>query len=212
MSGVFVTFEGPEGAGKSTQIKYLASKLSNAGVQHQLTREPGGTPIADQLRKILADSPDGSIDGNTELLMLLAGRAHHVANVIRPALDRNEVVICDRFVDSTICYQGAGRGIPHDTITRLNAFATGGLMPDVTFLIDVDPSTGLDRLARSDRKLDRFEREQGGFHTRVRAEYKKLAASESSRFVVIDGTQDKEAIAESIYRSLRERFPNFSKD
>jgi dTMP kinase len=205
VSGLFVTFEGPEGAGKSTQIKLLASKLSRDGIPHLLTREPGGTPLADQLRKILADSPDGSIDGHTELLMLLAGRAHHVANVIRPALSGNKVVICDRFSDSTQCYQGAGRGIPQDVISKINEFATGGLIPDVTFLIDVDHTVGLARLAKSERVLDRFEREQGGFHARVHSQYKKLAASEPARFVVIDGTRDKDSVAETIYRSLRER-------
>lgn len=213
MSGVFVSFEGPEGAGKSTQIKFLSRRLDDAGVDHVITREPGGTALADQLRKILADSPDGSIDGNTELLMLLAARSHHVANVIRPALQSNKLVICDRFADSTLCYQGAGRGIPLDVISKINEFATGGLVPDVTFLVDVDHTVGLDRLAKSERVLDRFEREKGGFHARVRAAYKNLAASDPHRrFVVVDGNQEKEAVAENVYRSLRERFPNLSKD
>lgn len=212
MSGVFVTFEGPEGAGKSTQIKYLSQRLGDAGIPVQTTREPGGTPLADQLRKILADSPDGSIDGTTELLILLAGRAHHVSNVIRPALASGKVVICDRFVDSTVCYQGAGRGIPLDVISKTNEIATGGLEPDITFLVDVDHTVGLGRLAKSERVLDRFEREQGGFHGRVREAYKKLASANPQRFVVIDGNQDKEKIADAIYSALRSRFPDLSKE
>ena len=212
MSGVFVTFEGPEGAGKSTQIKLLSERLERQSVVHALTREPGGTPLADRLRQILAESPDGSIDGRTELLLLLAARSHHVEHVIKPALAGGKMVVCDRYTDSTMCYQGAGRGIDRDTIALLNDYATSGLVPDITFLIDVDPSVGLERLAKQERKLDRFEREQGGFHQRVRAAYQELAAALPERFVVIQGDRVPAQIADEVYQALWRRFPTMSKD
>ena len=212
MTGVFVTFEGPEGAGKSTQIGMLARRLESQGVAHVLTREPGGTPVADQLRRILADSEDGSIDARTELLIVLAARSHHVEQVIRPALAEGKLVICDRYTDSTVCYQGAGRGIDRDTIGLLNEYATHGLAPDLTFLIDVDPTVGLARLAQSQRKLDRFEREGADFHRRVREAYRELAAETPQRFVVLPGDREAERISEDVFQALWGAFPTLTKD
>lgn len=212
MSGVFLTFEGPEGAGKSTQIALLARRLESSGVTHVLTREPGGTPLADALRKLLADSPDGSIDPRTELLLLLSARSHHVENVIRPALATNKMVVCDRYIDSTACYQGAGRGINRDTISLLNDYATGGLVPDLTFLIDVDPEVGLARLASSARGLDRFEREHADFHRRVRDAYRDMAAAAPERVVSLSGDRDPDRISEDVFQALWCAFPTMSKD
>lgn len=207
MSGVFVTFEGPEGAGKSTQIQMLARRLEAQNVPHVLTREPGGTVVADRLRGLLAESADGSIDARTELLIVLAARSHHVEHVIRPALAENKLVVCDRYTDSTICYQGAGRGIDVGEINLLNNFATGGLEPDITFLVHVDPSVGLKRLSESGRKLDRFEREAEDFHRRVSNAYRELVASAPERVVPVDGTQPQEQIAEEIYGKLWSAYP-----
>lgn len=209
---VFVTFEGPEGAGKSTQIKLLATRLEQQGVPHVLTREPGGTPLADSLRKMLADSEDGSIDSRTELLLLLAARSHHVENVIRPGLAAKKMVICDRFVDSTVCYQGAGRGINRDTISILNDYATGGLVPDITFLLDVDPDVGLARLSKAERRLDRFEREQSDFHRRVRQAYRELAAASPERFVVVAADREPGPVSEDVFQALWSAFPTMSKE
>jgi dTMP kinase len=210
--GIFVTFEGPEGAGKSTQIKMLSQRLTDQNVAHVLTREPGGTPMADQLRKILADSPDGSIDARSELLLLLAARSHHVVNVIAPALAAGKMVVCDRYTDSTVCYQGAGRGIDRDTISLLNDFATGGLSPDLTFVMDLDPTVGLKRLAQAERALDRFEREVADFHKRVRECFLDLAAAHPSRCVVVPADRPLALVAEEIYQALWSAFPTMSKD
>lgn len=211
-TGIFVTFEGPEGAGKSTQIKLLAQRLTEQSVPHVLTREPGGTQVADTLRGMLADSPDGSIDARTELLLLLAARSHHVANVIAPSLTEGKMVVCDRYTDSTVCYQGAGRGIDRDTIAVLNDYATGGLAPDLTFVMDLDSEAGLSRLARSERALDRFEREQADFHRRVRECYLELAAAQPGRCVVVPADRPKDVIADEIYQALWSAFPTMSKD
>ena len=212
MSGVFVTFEGPEGAGKSTQVKLLTGKLEKHDVKFTTTREPGGTELADTLRRVLAESRDASIDARTELLLLLAARSDHVEKLIRPALEANRMVVCDRYTDSTVCYQGAGRGINHDTIALLNDYATGGLVPDITFLIDVEPSVGLGRLAKSGRQLDRFEREAVDFHARVYQGYKELAQSAPERVVVVRGDREPEKVSEDVFQALWSAFPTMSKD
>jgi dTMP kinase len=165
LKGLFITFEGPEGSGKSTQVRRLVESLESRGVSVVATFEPGGTPLAVRIRGLLngqevADSPDaagGRVDERTELLLMLAARAHHVQNLIRPALEAGKVVICDRFSDSTFAYQGAGRGQAFEEIERLNTYATGGLEPALTFLMDIDAEVGLDRLRQPNRKLDRFE-------------------------------------------------------
>jgi dTMP kinase len=211
-AGVFVTFEGVEGGGKSTQVRLLASRLAGQRVPLLVSREPGGSPLADRVREILVGPEAEGLDPKTELLLVMAARSHHVENVLRPALDEGRLVICDRFTDSTICYQGAGRGIDRDTIDLLNGYSTGGLTPDITFLIDVQVEDGLARLARPDRKLDRFEQQDVEYHRRVRDCYLELAASAPDRFVVVRGDRPVDEVGEDVYRALWTAFPTFRRE
>lgn len=193
--GHLVTFEGPEGAGKSTQLRILARRLEAEGHEVQCTREPGGGPLGDALRSILMGNDYGTIDRRTELLLMLAARSDHVERVIRPALAAGRVVLCDRFMDSSFAYQGAGRGIDPRTIDRLNGFATGGLVPHLTLLIDIDVAEGLRRATRPGTSPDRFEAETLAFHGRVREAFRARARALPSRFTVIDGSLPIEEVA-----------------
>jgi dTMP kinase len=189
--GIFITLEGPEGSGKSTQTKLLCAALERAGRRVVRTREPGGTPLAERVRGVLLD-PSHEISPMAELLMYEAARAQHVEDVIRPALARGAVVVCDRFTDATLAYQGWGRGLPKERIRVLNEIASGGLSPDLTLLLDVPVEEGLARAralpkgrAGAGKKGDRLERETVAFHRRVRAGYLALAKREPGRFRVI---------------------------
>jgi dTMP kinase len=208
--GIFITFEGPEGSGKSTQAKRLVAQLERESIPTVATFEPGGTPLALRVRSILTEqreSEAGSVDERTELLLMLAARAHHVRNLIQPALAGGKVVVCDRFSDSTRAYQGAGRGLDMSTINRLNDYATGGLEPRLTFFLDVDADLGLERVRQTNRKLDRFEQEAVDFHRRVVDCYRGLASSAPDRFISIAGTRPADEIAEHIYGVFRRTFP-----
>ncbi len=187
MPGLFVTFEGGEGTGKSTQIERLAAFARSRGLDAIVTREPGGTPIGEAVRTLLLDlehrpSPE------TEVFLLEAARSELVATVIRPALAAGSVVLCDRFDDSTLAYQGGGRGLDHATLAAFNRFATGGLKPDLTFLMDLEPGQGLKRRAGSG-DANRLDREPEPFHRRVRQRFLELAAAEPGRFVVLDASR-----------------------
>ncbi len=198
---LFVTFEGGEGSGKTTQVELLAGRVREAGREAVVLREPGGTDLGEELRRILLhEHKPKSIEA--EMLLFLAARAELVNAVIRPALDRGAVVICDRFADSTLAYQGYGRGIDAGAIQTLNRWATGGLVPDVTVLLDVPVDVGRRRKHGDD---DVFFREGDAFHTRVREGYHYLAARERDRWLVVDGTQDPEAIAEQVWERVREK-------
>lgn len=186
----FIAFEGIEGCGKSTQIRLLSGTLEARGVDHVLTREPGGTAAGDAIRRLVLD-PAAAIAPWCELLLYAAARAQHLEEVIRPALERGRHVLCDRFLDATRAYQGYGRGLPLDAIDRLHALGPLALEPDLTVLIDIDPQTALGRAAERDRgkSVDesRFEREAAAFHERVRRGYLDLARGSPGRFVVVDG-------------------------
>ncbi len=158
MTGLFVTLEGPEGAGKSTNRDYLAERLRERGIEVQLTREPGGTPLAERIRELLLAPSDEPMAADTELLLMFAARAQHLAGVIRPALARGAVVLCDRFTDATYAYQGGGRGLPVARIAPLESFVQGDLRPDLTLVFDLPVEIGLARAAARGR-LDRFEQE-----------------------------------------------------
>ncbi|NJD92370.1 MAG: dTMP kinase [Geobacter sp.] len=200
--GCFITFEGIEGCGKSTQIRKLASLLEEQGKKVTLTREPGGCGIADQIRAILLDSANSAMVPLTELLLYAAARAQHISEVIKPALAKGDIVLCDRFIDATIAYQGHGRRLDLELINSLNILAAGDCRPDLTLLLDCPVATGLERalariealgaFASSTAREERFERESLEFHERVRSGYLSLAASEPERFCVIDasGTVD----------------------
>jgi len=185
-TGSFITFEGVEGAGKSSRCAALIKALESDGIGAVHTREPGGPPAAERVREVLLD-PDLEVTPLTELMLYLASRASNVDLVIRPALEQGTHVICERYSDATIAYQAGGRGLSIEHILEANTLATGGLVPDLTILIDLDPVEGFRRLARQGRSRDRIEQEDLDFHRRVRDMYLKLA-SDDCRFLVIDGS------------------------
>jgi dTMP kinase len=183
--GVFIAFEGGEGAGKSSRARALASRLRAAGHDVMLTHEPGDSRIGPQVRAILLDVAHAGLDPRAEALLYAADRAEHVSTVIQPALDRGAVVVTDRYIDSSIAYQGIGRGLGAQTIAELSRFATGGLRPDLTIVLDVSPALGRSRLQGT---ADRLESEADEFHARVRSAYLELAAADPQRYLVVDAT------------------------
>ena len=190
MSGRFITVEGPDGSGKTTAARHLAEWLEARGIATVLTREPGGTPLGDEIRRLVLHLRDVSddLDPRADALLFAAGRAQHVARLIRPALERGAWVVSARFSDSSLAYQGAAYGIDAGEMRRLQAFATGGLVPDLTLLVDVPVEIGLARTRRRD-EWNRFEdTEEAAFFERVRAAYLELATAEPGRFRVIDGS------------------------
>ncbi len=195
--GRFVTFEGIEGVGKSTNIGFLVSSIEAAGHDVLVTREPGGTPMAERIRDLVASHGDEAMPDVAELLLVFAARALHVNNVIRPALEAGTWVVSDRFTDSSRAYQGGGRGLPAGDIDRLANWVHGDVEPDLTILLDAPVEVGMERAGkRSDP--DRFESEQSEFFERVRATYLQLAANEPGRFVVVDATQPLETVKAAI--------------
>lgn len=202
--GLFITLEGGEGAGKSLQLDALARELERAGRHVVCTREPGGTPLGERLREVLLDlSSHGplALDALSETLLFVAARAELVAQVIAPALNLADIVLCDRFADSTRAYQGYGRGVDLTIIEQVNAAATRGLVPDLTVLLDLPPATGLERTG-ADGQSDRFGREELSFHERVRDGYRKLAAAEPERWLVVDATHSVTQITQAICARL----------
>jgi dTMP kinase len=199
--GYFVTFEGPEGAGKSTQVTRLAEKLAEHGFEVLSTREPGGTMVGEMIRRILLDGPD--LSGWTEALLFTAARAQLVQDVIRPQLEAGLVVLCDRYRDSTLAYQGYGRGVDLATLIRLQEEATGGLLPALTFLLDLPVEEGLSRIPKG--ALDRLDREAEGFHRRVREGYLDMARQDPGRWVIVNAAVSADGLAEVIVTATRER-------
>ncbi|NIA13489.1 MAG: dTMP kinase [Nitrospiraceae bacterium] len=195
--GLFITFEGVEGCGKSTQLERLKAHLESRGRDVVTTREPGGTPIAETLRGLLLDPANSAMAPVTELLLYEAARAQHVARLIGPALEAGQVVLCDRFADSTTAYQGAGRGLAEDTLAELHAIATQGVWPDLTLVIDLPVELGLKRARRSGEG-DRIEQESIAFHERVRAGFLRQAKSDPGRVRVVDGTGSVDQVGAAI--------------
>ncbi len=205
-TGLFITFEGSEGCGKSTQIRRIAEKLRADGREVISLREPGGTPIGEQIRNLLQYDDDASaMTSEAELLLFAASRAQLVREVIRPALERGAVVLCDRFFDSTTVYQGVARALPAAEVAAINVFAVGSTLPDLTLLLDLDAAEG--RLRASLRKgpVDRMEQEGGEFYEAVRRGYLELAQKNPSRFVVIDASPDESVVAASIEAAIMYR-------
>nr|WP_298572673.1 dTMP kinase [uncultured Mogibacterium sp.] len=199
--GIFITLEGPDGAGKSTQVENIKSYFENAGREVVVSREPGGTPISEKLRNIVLDNGNAEMDDITEMLVYAAARAQHVSEKIRPALDKGSVVVCDRFVDSSIAYQGYGRNLG-DQVGEVNRYATGGLEPDVTFFMDLDPEIGRSRIGKDVR--DRLEQQKLDFHYRVYEGYKAICEKYPERVVRIDATRTIDEIKEDIYSKLED--------
>lgn len=210
--GYFITFEGVEGCGKTTQIRLLAERLAAHGFSTTLTREPGGCAIADKIRAILLDADNSDMSPLAELMLYAAARAQHVSNVIAPALNAGNIVLCDRFCDATIAYQSFGRGIDRGVIDTLNGHACQGVVPDLTVLIDCDPAVGLARArlrieASNGPREERFELEELAFHQRVREGYQRLAMEQAQRFITIEGSDSMEDIATMIAVQVLARIP-----
>ena len=203
MSGLFITLEGPEGAGKSTNREYLAERLREQGIEVVLSREPGGTPLAERIRELLLAPSDEIMDSDTELLLVFAARAQHLAQVIRPALARGAVVLCDRFTDATYAYQGGGRGLSEARIAELERFVQGELRPNLTLVFDLPVEIGLSRAAARGR-LDRFEQEGRAFFDAVRHTYLQRAHAAPARYRVLDAAQSLEAVQRAIDALLPE--------
>ena len=200
--GLFITLEGGEGAGKSTQMAYIQQFLEEAGKPLQVTREPGGTELGEKIRELLLDHQHNTMASDTELLLMFAARAQHLAERIRPALAAGEWVLCDRFTDATYAYQGGGRGIDMARIAVLEDWVQGALRPDLTLLLDLPVDVGMSR-AGDRGELDRFEREQLDFFERVRATYRARAAAEPARYRILDASQGIEAVQTQIAAVLQ---------
>jgi dTMP kinase len=205
--GLFITFEGGEGCGKSIQSRLLLKKLEQQNIPVVLTHEPGGTTLGNELRKALKKRRGSFVSPQAELFLFVASRAQLVAELIRPALEEGKVVICDRFTYSTLVYQGYGRGLDLTTMEMVNNMATGNLKPDLIILLDISPEQGL---ARKRGLKDRFELEDLSFHRRVREGYLKMAAAEPERWLVIDASLPKRKIAEIIWDRVSRLLPNSS--
>ncbi|MFP5339887.1 MAG: dTMP kinase [Gammaproteobacteria bacterium] len=208
MKGLFVTLEGPEGAGKSTNREYLADRLRARGLDVVLTREPGGTPLAERIRDLLLTPADEPMAVDTELLLVFAARAQHLAQVIRPALARGAVVLCDRFTDATYAYQGGGCGLPLERIAQLETFVQGDLRPDLTLIFDLPVEVGLARAAARGR-LDRFEQEGIRFFEAVRSAYLQRAEAAPSRYRVLDAGQPLSAVQRDVEALIPELLVRF---
>lgn len=200
--GVLITFEGGEGSGKSVQVEILANHLREKGCEVVVTREPGGTRIGEHIRNITHDPENVDLDPKTEAYLMAAARAQHVAEVINPALKQRKIVICDRFLDSSIVYQGYGRGLGEQTIITLNQLAVGGIIPDLTILLDISVSEGLSRRHNGRKKIDRLDLQQRDFYERIRQGYQKIALKEP-RIYVISGTKSIEEIAKLIWDKVK---------
>jgi dTMP kinase len=206
----FITFEGSEGSGKSTQVQRLAARLQKLQIPFLVTREPGGTPIGETIRELLQFAPHNSaMVPETELLLFEASRSQLVRETIKPALERGVCVIADRFLDSTTVYQGAARRLDREMVERLNAFAVGDCAPNITFVLDVDAATAESRMQKP-RRADRMEQQPAEFYERVRRGYRDLVTRGPNRIVLIDGSHNADEIENEIWNILSSRFPALS--
>ncbi len=217
MSGIFITFEGIDGCGKTTQLGMLAALLAAHSIPHIVTREPGGTKIGNKIRQIVLDNSNQNLASTTELLLYAADRAQHVCEELLPALADNKIVLCDRYTDSTVAYQSYGRNLPKNLIDQLNNIATNGLTPDLTLLFDLEVEQAEHRMSsnNSERNKDRLENEQRDFHQRVRQAYLNLAKEFPQRFIIISTAESQENVFQKVCRfvipKIQTIYPNFSK-
>lgn len=209
MNGKFITFEGPEGGGKSTQMRMLAEYLDREGIDNVTTREPGGPPISEQIRRIILDPDNPAMTDRTELLLMLASRAQHTEEFIIPALEAGKVVLCDRYNDSTLAYQSYGRGFPLELARQMCRFASDELAPDRTYLLDVDSHIGIERSRKVHKDIspagavDRMEAQEIEFHLKVRQGFLDLAREDPDRFLLFDATSPIEEIHAGIVRDIK---------
>lgn len=204
--GIFITLEGGEGAGKTTAIRLLQQSLEACGKQVMVTREPGGILIAERIREVILDTKHTAMDARTEALLYTAARRQHLAEKVLPALERGEVIICDRFVDSSLVYQGYARGLGMDAVWEINQFAIQDVMPDLTFWLDIDPEAGLARIAANRaEEINRLDQEKLPFHMKVREGYQILAERDHQRIVRIDAEQSPQQIVDQMIENLRDR-------
>jgi len=210
VAGLFISFEGSEGCGKSTQIRALAERLKANGKEVIQTREPGGTPLGEAIRNLLQHDEAGEgMSPESELLLFAAARAQITRELIAPAIADSKIVLCDRFMDSTTVYQGVARALAPEQVAQMNQFAVGNCKPDLTILIDLDPGVGLERVkARSGGQLDRMEREAIEFFQAVRSGYLALAKQEPQRFLVLDGSQSIESLEATIWSAVEAKLAN----
>jgi dTMP kinase len=199
--GFFLAFEGGEGTGKTTQLRVLSDDLAGRGFEVVVTHEPGDTPVGQRLRELLLD-PATSVTAQTEALLYAADRAEHVAHVVAPALARGAIVISDRYLDSSIAYQGYGRGLDIEQVTQTSLWASGGLLPDLTLLLDLDPEVGLRRARGRNGRVDRLEGEALDFHTRVREGFLALAGTAPQRYAVVDASLAPDQVADDVLAAV----------
>ncbi len=203
---LFVTFEGGEGSGKSTVLKKVDALLREEGYETVLSREPGGTPISEEIRNVILDRKNTNMDPRTEALLYAASRRQHLVEKIWPALKEGKIVLCDRFLDSSLAYQGGARGLGIDEILKVNEYATEGTLPDLTILFDIEPEKGLARIAANQgREVNRLDLEKISFHEGVRATFQSLAKRFPDRYVVIDASQPLESVVSDAYKAIKSR-------
>lgn len=204
--GFFITLEGGEGSGKTTVLGRVAAYLQNRSMPYRITREPGGVEIAEKIRSIILDPAHTEMDARTEALLYAASRSQHLAEVVEPALREGLTVLCDRFVDSSLVYQGHARGLGMEKVWSINRFAIGDRMPDLTFYLDVDPEIGLSRIAANqEREVNRLDLESLSFHKKVREGYHLLVEANPERIVVLDANRPIHMVEQDIVRTLEER-------
>lgn len=203
---MFITFEGPDGAGKSTIIKLVHEKLLQDGFNIVLTREPGGTPIAEKIRDIILDNSNQALDARTEALLYAASRRQHLVEKIWPALKEGKIVLCDRFLDSSLAYQGGGRNLGVENVLNINLFATENTYPDLTLFFDVSPEVGLARVSKDKKRVaDRLDNENENFHDKVYKTFKEIVEQNKNRIVVIDASKSIDEVVETTYKIIKKR-------
>lgn len=203
---LFITFEGGEGSGKTTALKKINQMLLDRGYQTVLTREPGGTPISEQIREVVLNKANTDMDSRTEALLYAASRRQHLVQKIWPALREGKIVLCDRFLDSSLAYQGVARGLGIDEVLHVNEYATEGQYPDLTFFFDLDPEEGLKRIAaNSGREVNRLDLEKLSFHEKVRSAFLDLSQKFKDRYVVIDASKSPEEVADAVFAAIQEK-------
>lgn len=206
MAGLFISFEGPEGAGKTTVLQEIAKRLEAEGIEAVITREPGGIRISEKIREIILDAEHQEMDSKTEALLYAAARRQHLVEKVLPALEQNKIVLCDRFIDSSLAYQGVARGLGIDEVLSINSFAIGSHMPDFTLFFDVSPEVGLARIWKDKaREQNRLDLEKEDFHKKVYDGYQQVLRRNADRIQVIDAEQPQEDVIENVWKFIKSK-------